>query len=287
MKEKNILCNERDTLLFGSVIYSDALKYFDEFIDSIRRQTTNNFNILLLIDGISAGEVEKGIRPIQNRCKIVSYKEKYTPSQLRVKLIQEARKYKAEILVIGDADDLFSDNRIESIIKTFKKNSDADFVYNELFFFDGSRVMPEIPEKLSDIECIAEKNFLGMSNTAIKVSALDDSFINSLLECSSFVFDWYFYSRMLLAGYKGTKVKEAYTLYRIHDGNYAELPITTEAAIKREIEIKKQHYKLLTKNDKLFDILYSSYSDGRIRRTDSEYQVKTSHYWWNLTKALK
>lgn len=286
MKEENKICTEKK-VLFGSVIYNDVLQYLDEFIDSIEKQTTDDFDILFINDGIVTTELENRICPILSRCRIIQYGINYTPAQLRVKLIQEAKEYGADILVIGDADDLLSNNRIESAAVTFKFNFSADFVYNECRLFDGSRAMPEIPEQLSDIKDIAEKNFLGMSNTAIRISALDSKFIYTLWECDSFVFDWYLYSRMLLEGYKGVRAKEAYTLYRLHDGNYAGLPVISEASIRREIEIKKRHYGLLRERDKLFGRLYNCYCEGRIQRKNHKIENNCKYYWWDFTEAME
>ncbi len=287
MKENSKICGERKKVLFGSVIYHDVLQYFNEFIDSIERQTIDNFEILLLNDGIPEEEFKNRIYPIQRRCRIIQYGIKYTPAQLRVKLIQEAKKYGADILVIGDADDLFSNNRIESTVITFKTYSDAAFAYNECRLFNGNSVMTEIPEQLSDIKEIAERNFLGMSNTAIRISVLDNQFIDTLWECDSFVFDWYLYTRMLLEGYKGVKVKEAYTLYRLHDRNFAGLPVISKESIRREIEIKIKHYGLLRKRDSLFERLYNCYCEGKIQRKRQARDINSNYYWWNFTEVVE
>lgn len=286
MKNRNAVGDDKNKVLFGSVVYNSVFQYLDEFIDSISSQTTEEFDILLLNDGIPTEELRKKVLPIQNRCTIMRYATKYSPSELRIKLIQEAKKYGADILVIGDADDLFSDNRVKSVIETFKVNLFADFVYNELRLFNGDKVMPEIPEQINNVEGIAEKNFLGMSNTAIRINALEDDFIESLLECDSYVFDWYLYSRLLLAGHEGVKVKETYTMYRIYDGNCVGVMAMTEEAVKKEIEIKKQHYRLLRKRDEQFGKLYNCYKDGKIRKKNLGVEIDACHYWWDFTKAV-
>ena len=274
--------NNKSSVLFGSVIYKNALQYFDEFMGSIKRQTIDAFRVLLLLDGISIEEIKHKILSIKDCGIIIECGDKYNPPQLRIKLIQEAKKRGADFLIIGDADDLFSNNRIESVINSFNKNPSADFVYNNLYLFNGNRVMPKLPEQVNDIKDIAEKNFLGMSNTAIRVSTLSDDFVQSLFECSSFVFDWYLYSRLLLAGHVGVVAENVYTLYRIYDGNYAGIPEATAENIEKEIEIKKQHYRQLKNMDPLFERLYECYNNGKIQKVDSK---ETEHFWWDLTRA--
>lgn len=279
-----MICDRKNTVLFGSVIYKNVLQYFDEFIDCIKMQTFDEFGVLLLLDGIYEEEIDQRIFSIKDRCKIIECKEYFNPQQLRVKLIQEAKKLSVDILVIGDADDLFSNNRVEGVTNVFKIYPSADFVYNELLFFDGNRVMPKLPGQLNDIRVIAEKNFLGMSNTAIRISSLPDDFIESLFECNSFVFDWYLYSRLLLAGHVGVEAKNVYTLYRIYEGNCVGWPNPTEENLKKEMKIKRQHYKQLKKADPIFGRLYDCYDKGIVERVKSE---RSGYYWWNFTKAME
>lgn len=277
----------KNTVLFGSVIYEDALQYFNEFADCINRQTADSFSVVLFNDGISPEELRSRTSAIRKPCRIIECAAKSTPSQLRVSLIREAKALGAEILITGDADDLFSENRMENTIKIFEKNPSVDFVYNELRLFDGDIAMPEIPEQVSDIKEIAEYNFLGMSNTAIRVGRLGDSFIDSLTECSTFVFDWYLYTSLLLAGYRGIKAKEAYTLYRVHEKNCVGLPEETEEAVEKEIEVKTRHYELLRRRDSLFENLYDCYKSGRIKKVALGGDKQSCHYWWNFTRAEK
>lgn len=276
--------NERSSVLFGSVIYKNALQYFDEFINCISKQIICDFGILFLLDGILTKDITSKILPIKDRCTTIECGDQYSPPQLRVKLIQEAKKRSADILVIGDADDLFSDNRMGMVVNTFEEFSFADFVYNNLCFFNGNRAMPELPKRLNDIRDIAEKNFLGMSNTAIRVSALSADFIQSLFECSSHVFDWYLYSRLLLSGHVGVMAENTYTFYRIYEGNYVGIPPKiTEESIDKEIEVKKQHYRQLKNLDSVFAGLYDCYCSGKIEKVDLG--EESCHYWWDFTKA--
>ena len=43
---------------FGSVLYEQAWKWKDDFIDSINEQTSKDFDILLMNDGVPAIDVE-------------------------------------------------------------------------------------------------------------------------------------------------------------------------------------------------------------------------------------
>lgn len=270
-------------ILFGSVIYDNAMPFFNTFIESLSRQTMTGFGILLVNDGVSTDLLEKKLSVLCLKYEIISYDIQYTPVQLRIKLLEEAKKRKAEILIIGDADDYFSENRVNEIVKVFYKEPACGFVYNELHLFDGSRVMPEMPETINSIADILDYNFLGMSNTALHLLKVSDDFIESLKECDSPVFDWYLFSRLLLAGEYGIKALNAYTYYRIYNGNMAGVIQMSDEAVKREIGIKLKHYRLLENYDHTFRKL----ADAYLRKNIVFHNNQELYYWWDLTREEK
>lgn len=270
-------------ILFGSVVYDHAMPFFNTFIESLSRQTMRDFSILLINDGVSAGLLEKMLSALCLKYEIISYDIQYTPVQLRIKLLEEAKERKAEVLIIGDADDYFSENRVNEAVKIFHGEPICGFVYNELRLFDGSRVMPEMPGKIDSVSGIADHNFLGMSNTALHLQRISEDFIESLKECDTYVFDWYLFSRLLLAGEQGIKATNAYTYYRIYNGNVAGVTKMSDESVKKEIDIKLKHYRLLANYGDVFRELADAYSRKSITyRTNQEF-----YYWWDLTREEK
>lgn len=276
MKYKNI-----DKIIFGCVTYPTALEYFDEFITSISSQTEKEFVLLVMNDGVDVSVLVKKLYPLDGRYHIISVKDGLSPASIRVCLIGEAKKRGADILIIGDTDDIFSSDRVEKIIDVFCNNAQVDFVYNELRTFNGERVMPELRGRVENVNAILNYNFLGMSNTAIRLNALDESFICSLRECDSFVFDWYLHSRLLLDNHTGVLAKGAKTYYRIYDANCAGLPEATKDAVEKEIAVKQKHYNILQKYSPEFVQLYNSYKKRNIQRTEEQ----EFYYWWNFTRS--
>lgn len=274
-----------NNIYFGSVIYPEVLPYFEDYVKSICEQTVDYFYLLLINDGIHSDEdisfIEKTLQRLAGRYIIVEGGARYTPVQLRVQLMLEAKKRHAEILIIGDSDDLFARNRVEEIVRTFIYDRECTFVYNELRRFCGSKAMPNLPDKVDNINQILEVNFLGLSNTALRLTNLDEELISSFTECNSFVFDWYLYSRLLIEGYIGCICKETCTYYRIYGGNVAGLPEIHNNIIRKEIEVKIIHYKLLMKYAPKFEEYYNAYYNGQIVPTNNGQKMK---FWWNYTK---
>lgn len=266
---------------FGCVIYPSALEYFDVFVKSVSEQTEKAFDLLVMNDGAEVSVLEEKLHPLDGKYHIISVEDGLSPADIRVCLIAEAKKRGTDILIIGDTDDTFSSDRVERIVEVFCDNPQADFVYNGLRTFDNKRAMPDLPESIENVKAVAHYNFLGMSNTAIRINALDEGFIRSLGECDSFVFDWYLYSRLLLDKHKGVLAKGAMTYYRIYDANCAGLPEATKNAVEKEIAVKQKHYNLLRKYSPYFEQLYDCYKHGNIQwAEEQEY-----HYWWNFTRS--
>lgn len=271
-------------VIFGSVIYQAVLPYISEFVDSVAKQSTHDFELLLINDGIT----DEKISNIYNLLKeskipheIVENNNGLTPVELRIQLIKEAKKRNAEILIFGDSDDLFAKKRIEEVRNTFLKYGECGFVYNDLKNFDGSFAMPKLPEKVESFDEIIDYNFLGMSNTAIKVSELSDDFIESLYECKSYVFDWYLHTRLLLNGIKGRKAVNTATYYRIYENNFVGIQKKSDEAVKKEIEVKTAHYEMLKDYSHAFMVRFQKYSNGKIMKNENAVE---KDFWWNLTR---
>ena len=145
----------------------------------------------------------------------------------------------------------------------------------------GRKLMPKLPNIVYRYEDIGEYNFLGMSNTAVNLNKLDIKFIESLNEYKYDIFDWYFYTRILLLGLKGKKVDNCSTLYRLHANNMVGIAELNKKNIMREIEVKKNHYKILSKYNQYYLEKYYEYQkkDGIIIE-----EKNSKYYWWNFTK---
>lgn len=269
-------------VIFGSVIYSDAVIYAADFLRSLNNQTDRDFSLLLINDGVSPQIIDHIISKYNNDYEILGNPNHLSPVKLRVKLIEEAYLRKGNYLILGDIDDYFSDDRIEKVKNAFLRNKSIGFVYNDLRLFNGKKCMPEMPVRVNSVKDILEYNFLGLSNTAIKMNDIDVDFIVSLNECSSFVFDWYLFSRLVLNGKKGIYVSKTVTYYRIHEDNYAGIPQIMADMIDKELFVKRMHYNVLSKYDMCFRELFMAYENNNYKINS-----KDCYFWWNLTRRAE
>ena len=278
MEEK--LNKNNRKIIFGSVVYKSAEKYLKDFFTSLEQQGNELFSILLLNDDIGDADLKSIVSPYALHIECIEYRNR-TPVQLRIELLRQAKLRQADLLILGDCDDYFSHNRVQNIINTYEEHLDKAFFYNDLVNMNGERLMPELPKEVIGFKDIGEYNFLGLSNTAVNIDKLSYEFIESLKEYHYYIFDWYFYSRILLLGLSGVKVQNCNTIYRLHENNLAGIAEMSYADIKREIMVKKQLYECLEKYNFYYALKRQQYQDkNQLEILDEQKQ----HYWWNLTK---
>lgn len=272
-------------IVFGSVLYKQAMPYFNDFFSSVINQTYKDFDIILMIDDLLPQEISPFIEKYTNdNCNIkVKYsKKKCRPYELRIYLIEYAKVEGYDLLIIGDCDDVFGDNRIEKTVEHYQYHQETGFFYNQLYTFDHIPVMGELPYETEYIEQIGERNYLGLSNTAINMKYINDSVLSDLKQGNTYIFDWFLYSIFLMRGIKGQYVEEAMSLYRIHNDNLVGIPKPSKDNIQKELAIKIEHYKLLSKYDEYFEKLLIQYQELNIK--DIKIQVNDKYYWWNFVR---
>ena len=269
--------------LFGTVLYQSAFKYAADLINSINQQDTDDFEVLIINDDIDSEVLENALHFLSKDYSVIQYSQKYSPVELRIKLFSEAKRRRADLLVMGDADDEFSKNRMSNLIRIAENNPEPFFFYNKIEDFDGHQMMPDMPGWTKGIGDILSYNYLGMSNTGMRVGKLSDEFIISLDECKSPIFDWYLFSRILLDGKEGMFVPGAVTYYRLYEGNIVGDQESNPERIEYEVSVKKQHYELLESRSDIIRQMYLNY-------INEEYKVCTNcqkRFWWGCTEPLR
>ena len=87
-----------------------------DFFDSLTRQTCNNFDVVVVNDGYSNFDKLKSKYSMLN---ILELEYSNTPAKNREYGINYCINNKYDVLVFGDSDDYFSDNRVEFSLKIY------------------------------------------------------------------------------------------------------------------------------------------------------------------------
>lgn len=269
----------------GSVIYQSAYGYIDDFLDSLENQTYKDFQVILINDDILEKDLNKVLdrhTEILNKICIVCLGGGQEIYQTRIELFKNAKSLGTKLLILGDCDDFFSEDRVEKTVKCYEENADYGFFYNDIVLLTGEKMMKDLPDETCNAEDIIEFNYLGLSNSALNLDLLEDSFLDSLHKGNTKIFDWYLFSRMLLSMIKGKYVKDTSTYYRIHDNNLAGISGNGHEAIKKEYSVKLEHYRLLACENELFLKYYQKYENLDCSKVVANKNEKG--FWWNLIR---
>lgn len=272
-------------LAFGTIVYKEAFKYYTDFIQSINNQTFKHFDILILNDNLDLNELQIISKSLANKTIFWAGEPNSKPYELRVELIKRAKLCNYDLLILGDFDDQFSENRVSEIVGEF--DDSYCFYYNDIYHFDKkNKFFDFLPQYTQDISNILESNYLGLSNTALNLNKIDFALIDKFKKCSTSVFDWCMYSIILNQNLKGKKVDNCKTYYRIHTSNIAGESKNDYESILKEIYIKINHYSILKDQNLEFTKRYYRYLKIRDVMENTNFNsikngIEISDYWWS------
>ncbi|MCH7826984.1 MAG: glycosyltransferase family 2 protein [Bacteroidetes bacterium] len=282
--------NIKNDVAFFAVIFNENENYLDLFFDSLKKQTYSNFDVVIVNDRYNNFEF---LYDKYKELNIVELKYSSTPAKNRefgIKYIFE-KNYK--IVIFGDSDDYFANNRVQICIN---KLIYYDIVVNDISLFNdnGIGIKKYISNRIENnteinLDFIKDKNIFGMTNTAIKINALENVNFDSEL----IAVDWYFFSILLLKNYKAIFTNETETYYRQYSNNTVGITNITNESISKEIMIKIKHYDLIRKEFKQFQSLYEEMIEFKKKVVNINFVEKLKKqniknpFWWEEIRLIK
>ncbi|CAN0545969.1 unnamed protein product, partial [Laminaria digitata] len=105
-------------------------------------------------------------------------------------------------------------------------------------FFDNA----DVPWHISGVDHVLDRNFLGLTNTAIRRNAIPDAAL--AIPDNVVAVDWWLFTTLLLSGLKARRVPEHVADYRIFADNELGIgPPSSRAALRHVIDIALRHYR--------------------------------------------
>lgn len=280
---------QNEVVVIGTV-YPGIDKYLNDYISSLKNQTYQDFDILIANDGFS--DLRSTFEANSFHCK--SFDVKGTVSLNRRSIIRHAMEMGYQKLVFTDCDDMFEKNRLE-VVNGLLDNSAV--VVNDLDISDenGMDIKAKyFSRRFSEAAKINEKtiitgNIMGLSNTAVRVEALND--LPALTKGDSIAFDWYLWACVFHLGNEAHFTSKTTTKYRIYGNNTAGLPqALNESNVLKGIKVKQQHYKLMSQFNSSYAELYSNFIDLSNKWTNNAWRndyigalienAIDNHMWW-------
>lgn len=260
---------------FLTTIFPQNEKFFKFFLNSLSSQTYKDFDLVIVNENFKNLNYYKDLYP---DLKIINIASNNSPAKNREIGINYCIENKYDILIFGDSDDYFQNNRVEISIKMLKN---ADIVVNDLSLFNENKVYNEKylsnrikNNQIVDFKFIKSKNIFGFSNSAIKLINLN----RIKLPKNLIAVDWFFFSKFLLSGYNAVFTSKTVSFYRQYQQNLVGLKKIDEKSFKKGINTKIKHYEALNTIKNQFD--------NELKRLYSQKYNKdkkiNNPLWWEL-----
>ena len=203
-------------IAFLTTIFPMKRQFLIDFFNSLNNQTHDNFDVVVVNDGYSNFNE---IKLKYSKLNIVELYCSNTPAKNREYGINYCIERKYDILIFGDSDDYFSNNRVELALEALNSN---DIVVNDVSLFDNNGTYEDmyISNRLENdskvnFNYIKNKNIFGLSNTALKTNVLNKvTFDQNLIAV-----DWCLYKGLLKNGCNAVFTNKAITYYRQYKNN--------------------------------------------------------------------
>jgi len=265
-------------------------QYLLDFLDSLKDQTYHIFDLIIVNDGYP--DFHK-IRSQYTSLSIIELNPSTSPVKNREVGINYVLEQNYDILIFGDSDDYFKNNRIET---SLRKLQEHDIVVNDLTLFNQNGIFNEkylsnrvLNNSEITLEMILHKNIFGLSNTALRCSILEKCTFSSEL----IALDWYLFTILLLKGHKAIFTNETVTFYRQHGHNIVGLGQRSKESLLRTLSVKEKHYGVLKQFYPQYLPLYEEMNVLHDKIRDENYlndlldQVIDYPLWWEELKSIK
>ena len=245
-----------DSCCFASVIFEGNLPYFPEFLASLQQQTDTDFTLLLFNDGVA--QLSGYLANYQLPFEIIETSGSI--AQVREQMLNYLTTAPFSMVVFGDTDDFFAQNRI-ALSK--KELAFEQILVHDVWLVDedGKELSRKHwsdridPSMRIDYDMLRNYNLLGLGNTAIQTNILPKDW---QLPSNLIAVDWFVFASLLKTGIQARFSPETHVYYRQYEGNTIGLKQLTLQRFKREIAVKAQHYEAMAQID-------ASYSAAAIR----------------------
>jgi len=277
-----------------TVIYPGCEPWLPRFFESVRDQTRNDFDLMILNDGMP--NENNFIPDIPDRIQLLPVTG--TIAKVREQGVDLLMDSNYEKIIFADADDYFSENRVGNAAKALES---VDIYVNDLSSVNekeeliSKNYFSRRLGKQFEIEpgFILRKNILGLGNSAVRHSALRKIYIPD----DTIAVDWLIFTDMLLNGSTALFKSDSVSYYRQHDKNTAGLKSITPDKVMHSLKVQIQNASYFAEHSqphhewhsKLLD-MDSIISESGFSLSDIMPELRSvlpSHpFWWEEIQYL-
>jgi len=268
---------------FLTTVYPMKDSYLDDFFGSLSEQSYSEFDLIVVNDGY--GSLNKW-RQKYLQLRIIELSSSTSPAKNREIGINYVIDQKYEILIFGDSDDYFDENRIALSVDLLNH---TNIVVNDVSLVEDGRVLQEkyFSTRIADMtridaNLVSDKNIFGFTNTAISLKYIE----NVIFPEEVIAVDWYFYTYLLRCDLDAIFTNQTISYYRQHEQSLIGLGKINEKVFNLGVKTKLMHYKFFPDLVNLqYQIEKLSQSDIQLAIASIKSKPRLNSWWWEDIKG--
>ncbi len=218
----------------ATALYPAALIWVDAFREGLASAAKDkHVDLVVALSGIESDQAEAVLSPLKSIMDLVFVVVDGSSAAVRARMLTVAHECSSSIIVLADADDQMCPTALDDHAATL---DEADISYGDMFvinekgessgrrFFDGAA----IPQRVENLDPLVRRNFMGLTNTAIRRSALSTVDLAATPDVQAY--DWWMFTSLLRQGAVAKQTKEAVTRYRNHASSTLGSPPNPETS---------------------------------------------------------
>ena len=225
--------------------YPDCKLFLPQTLASLSKQSDQDFDVIIFNDGLENLDVicqdflnkTPYIKPISGNIEAI-----------RSNGLSQMKKSGYKNIIFGDADDVFSTNRIEVSKKLLTK---YDVAVNDLDICNENltQTIPKYfrnriaSDTILNAKAIHKSNCIGFTNSALRAEVIPElEFAQNLI-----AIDWAFFTFILRGKSRAYFTSRTSTKYRIHQKSYYDVTSKDPSTLLFQVNAKQLHYHYLAK----------------------------------------
>lgn len=281
-----------------SVLFPANLQYFRSFLSSLRKQTDQNFDLLLLVDSVDS--VEDDILEFDNQFGRNWHIERLNVTgsiaAIRQQGFRWVRSMGYDFIVFADTDDLMDPGRVATCRMLLGKNP---LVVSDIIPFGDEQAIGTRgywQSRLKDAHTfsaadIRHYNFAGLGNTAVRTEIMNEIQIPESITA----IDWFVFYQWLQPT-RGVFTHHGHVWYRQHDANTIGIKRISEDRLRRVTATKIVHYENLVSKYPEFETELARHRQLALKLDDVNFCAEAvrslnarhlNYFWWEETVYIE
>ncbi|MDJ0893591.1 MAG: hypothetical protein QNJ92_00500 [Alphaproteobacteria bacterium] len=234
-----------------AALYEAGRRFLGPFLAGVAAAARgNSAEVIFAIDDLA--EPEKAVAPLMASASVSLEQAPDTasPAGVRATMLQSARQSSADVVVFADMDDWLLEDAVPLHRQALAQ---SDFSYGDQILVDAAgqstgRLLYDswsVPASVLGTDALCRGNFVGFGSSAVRRQVLSEE--HCALPETVRAADWWFFSKLLEAGCRGSRTSGPVASYRQHDGSLlGAAPASDPEALLDRCDIVLRHYAALS-----------------------------------------